>query len=261
MKPTVTVLASGLNLLSFQGVTTFQDTIVVATVEADLVKVALDGTLTRWVNVGRYGIPTGIVGLKESIAVVLSAQDSGHFLIQVTKQGKLSRLADLSDLAGEFGAPFAVTAHEGYYPYYLVAVSTDVVSSAGFIAGVTHTGKTTVFATLASTAFGVGIGEDYAIATQESGQVLKINFTGETRVVADLKQAKFGSPIDITRLKDDWIMTTTTGWLVALKLDGTVSPVINLAEIGYGLPTTLTTCDDQLVVATQAGNLLRVSGS
>ncbi len=258
MTPTVTVLASGLKLLSFQGVTTFEDTIVVATVDADLVRVASDGTLETWVNVGGYGVPSGIVGSKDAIAVALSAQELGHALIQVTKQGKLSTLADLSVLAGEFGAPFAVAAHEGYYPYYLVAISTDVVGSAGLIAQVTRLGKTRVLATLPKTSFGIGIGENYAIATQDNGQVLKISFTGEIRAIANLEPARLGIPLDITRLQDDWIMTTTTGWLVALKPDGTLLPTINIAEFGYGLPTTLTTFNDQLVVATQAGNLLRV---
>jgi hypothetical protein len=259
MKPTVTVLASGLKLLSFQGVTTFEGQIIVATVEADLIRVLPDGTLKPWVNLARYGIPTGIVGLKDTIAVALSAQESGHFLIQVTKQGKISTLADLSTLAGEFGAPFAVAVHEGYYPYYLVAISTDVTGSAGLIARVLSTGKTTVLTTLSNTSFGISIGEDYAIATQENGAVLKIDFTGEISTLANLKQTEFGNPLDITRFEDAWIITTTQGWLVALKLDGTLSPIVNLAEIGKGLPTTLTTYDRSLIVATQAGNLLQVA--
>ena len=258
MEPTVSILASGLKLLSFQGVTTFQDEIVVATVEGDLVHVAPDGTLTTWVNVARYGIPTGIVGLKDVIVVALSAQEAGHFLIQVTKQGKLLPLTDLSILAGGFGAPFAVAAHDGYYPYYMVAISTDVVGSGGVIARVTPSGRTTVLATLANTSFGVGIGEDYVIATQEKGQVVKISSTGKVRAIATLDQASLGFPLDITRLAEDWIITTTAGWLVALKPDETLSPVINIAEIGNGSPTTLTTFEHQLVVATQTGNLLRV---
>jgi len=258
MTTTVTVLASGLKLLSFQGLTTFRGEIVVATLQADLVYVAPDGTLTTWVNVARYGIPTGIVGLKETLIVALSAQESGHFLIQVTSQGEILPLADLSVLAGEFGAPFAVAAHEGYYPYYMVAISTDVVGSAGLIVRVTRSGRTTVLATLANTPFGVGIAEDYVIATQENGQVLRITFTGETSIIANLEQAQLGNPLDITHLKEDWIITTTTGWLVALKPDGTLSPVINILETGNGFPTTLTTFGDQLVVATQTGNLLRV---
>ncbi len=257
MKPTVSILASGLKLLSFQGVTTFQDEIVVATVEGDLIRVAPDGTLTTWVNVARYGIPTGIVGLRDRIIVALSAQES-HFLMQVTQQGKLLPLADLSILAGEFGAPLAVAAYEGYYPYYMVAISTDVVGSAGLIAKVTSSGRTTVLATLANTSFGVGIGEDYVIATQEKGQVVKISFAGKARAIVTLDQTSLGFPLDITRLAEEWIITTTTGWLVALKPDDTLSPLIDTSEMGYGSPTTLTTFENQLVVATQTGNLLQV---
>lgn len=253
----VSQLASGLNLLAFQGVTVFQGSIIVATVEADLVRVASDGTLTPWITVERYGIPTGIVGLKETIAIALSGQESGHFLLQVTEQGKISPLADLTDLAGEFGAPFAVTAHDGYYPYYLVAISTDVIGSKGLIAKVTRSGKIAVLADLEKTAFGIGLGEDYAIATQDDGQIFKIDFSGEKSAIATL-ESPFGAPLDITRLNEDWIMTTSTGWLVALKPDRTIIPVINLAEMGSGSPTTLTTFKDQLVVATQTGNLLRV---
>lgn len=254
----VTVLASGLKLLSFQGVTTFQNAIVVATNEADLIRVESDGTLTPWVNMARLGIPTGIVGVKDALIVALSAQESGHFLAQVSKQGKLSVLADLSNLAGEFGAPFAVAAYEGYYPYYLVAVSTDVVGSAGLIARVTPAGKITVFSTLKKTSFGVGIGNDYAIATQDDGQIVKIDFNGVARPIADLAQTQLGIPLDLTRLKEDWVIVTSSGWLVALKPDETVVPVVNIAEFGHGAPTTVTTFADQLILATQAGKLLQV---
>jgi hypothetical protein len=258
MKPVITVLASGLKLLSFQGVTTFQEAIWVATVEGDLVRVTSDGGLTTWVNVAGYGIPTGIVGLKDAMLVALSAQESGHFLIQVTAQGRMSILADLSDLAGEFGAPFAVAAYDGYYPYYLVAISTDVVGSAGLIVRVSHSGRTSILTTLAKSPFGVGLGDGYAIATQDNGQILSIAGTGKMRAIADLEQAHLGIPLDLTPLGEDWITTTTTGWLVALKPDGTLSPLVNIAKAGVGLPTTLTTFKGQLVVATQTGNILQV---
>lgn len=259
MEPTATVLASGLKLLSFQGVTTFQGKIVVATVEADLINVASDGSLTPWVNLARYGIPTGIFGLRDRVAVALSAQESGHFLMQVAEQGKVSRLADLSELVGEFGAPFAVSAQDGRYPYYLVAVSTDVSGSSGLIVQVLSSGRLSILARLANSPFGIGLTDSDAIATQENGQILKISFaTGAIRPIADLVRAGLGSPLDLTRLGQDWITTTTTGWLVALKPDAQLVPLINIAELGVGSPTTLTSFAEQLVVATQSGNLLRV---
>jgi len=255
---TVTVLASGLKLLSFQGVTVYRGAIVVATVEGDLVQVAADGTLTTWVNVTRYGIPTGIVGSKEGVVVALSAQESGHFLLLVSPQGKISILADLSMLAGEFGAPFGVDVREGYYPSYLVAISTDVVSSGGLIAQVTRSGKVNVLATVPETPFGVSVTDDSAIATQENGQIVKIDFTGKVEAIANTAEAELGSPLDITRFQDYWMLTTTLGWLVALKPDGNLSPLANITEAGFGKPTTLTTFTGKAIVATQTGNLLQV---
>lgn len=257
MTPTVTVLASGLKLLSFQGVTRFQGEIVVATIEGDLIRVSADGILTPWVNVTRYGIPTGIVGSKEGVAVALSAQESGHFLLWVNAQGKMTVLADLSSLAGEFGAPFGVDIHEGYYPYFLVAISTDVVGSGGAIAQVSRSGQVNTLAVLPETPFGVGAGLDYAIATQEHGQIMRIESTGEIRAIANLPTT-LGSPLAITRWQQDWVMTTTTGWLVALQPDNSLVPLLNLAEAGMGIPTTLTPFNQSLVVATQSGNLLQV---
>lgn len=258
MKPQVTVLASGLKLLSFQGVTTFQDTIIVATVEADLVRVASDGTLTPWVNLDKYGIPTGLVGMENSIVVAVSAQESGHFLIRVTDRGKITPIADLSNLVGEFGAPFAIAARTGYYPYYLIAISTDVSGSAGIITKVTPAGRTSVLATLTNTPFGVGIGEDYAIVTQENGEILKLTFDGASQTIANLEREQFGIPLDLTRWREDWMMTTSSGWLVALKPDGTLEPALDLGALGWGLPTTLTTFNDRLAIATQTGNLLQL---
>jgi hypothetical protein len=258
MEPTITILTSGLNLLSFQGITTFRDAVIVATVEGDLVRVAADGSLNRWTNVSHYGIPTGLVGLKNAIAVALSAQESGHFLIEVKGDGQMSTLADLSELSGEFGAPLAVAGHEAHYPYYLVAISTDVVGSAGLIARVTQSGKTSVLTTLAHSPLGIGIGEGYAIATQEDGSIIRIALMGATQVIAQLEQTQWGRPIALTRLGEEWIATTMTGWLVALQPDGTLSPIVNLLDRGFGKPTTLTPWQHQLVVATQQGTLLLV---
>jgi hypothetical protein len=258
MAPTITVLTSGLKLLSFQGITTYCGKIMVATIEGDLVRIEPDGKAVLWVNVARYGIPTGIVGWKDTLVVALSAQETGHFLIQATPQGKLSVLADLSALAGEFGAPFSVAAYDGYYPYYLVAISTDVVGSAGLIAKVTRSGNVSVLATLPKSPFGVEIGPDYAIASQEDGHLLKIDSTGSVSVIGNLAPTQLGSPLDLTRFESTWMMTTTTGWLAALSDDGTLTPRLNLVETGVGAPTTLTTINSSLVVATQTGNLVKI---
>lgn len=258
MTPTVTVLASGLKLLSFQGVTTFRGAIVVATVEGDLVRIAPDDAVTTWVNVTQYGIPTGIASFKDGVVVALSAQESGHFLLLVTPQGKMSILADLSILAGEFGAPFGVDVRDGYYPSFLVAISTDVVASGGLIAQVSRSGRVNVLATLPESAFGVGAAEDYTIATQENGAIVKIDFAGKVDAIANIAQAELGAPLDITRFRDDWIVTTTLGWLVALKPDRSLSPLINITEAGMGKPTTLTSFNGKPLVATSTGNLLQI---
>lgn len=258
MTPTVTVLATGLKLLSFQGVTCYRGAIVVATVEGDLLRVSPDGTVTPWVNVSRYGIPTGIVGSQDGVAVALSAQESGHFLLWVNAQGKQSILADLSALAGEFGAPFGVDRHAGYYPYFLVAISTDVVRSGGVIAQVSASGRVQVLATLPATPFGIATEANTAIATQETGELVTLGADGTVRAIANLTTANLGAPLDITHWSPHWIITTTTGWLVALQPDHQLVPLINLATAGFGNPTTLTQCASSVIVATQSGTLLQV---
>ncbi len=259
MTPTVTVLASGLKLLLFQGVTTFQGRIIVATVEGELLRIGQDGSVTVWASVEKFGIPTGIAGSQKNLIVAVSAQESGHFLLQVSPQGAVSIVADLSALAGEFGAPFAVAVRDGYYPAYWVAISTDVVRSGGVIAQVTGSGRTSIVATLPLSPFGIGLGADGAIATQENGPIIRIDGFGQPQVLADLSATKWGSPLSLTPLADDWLLTTTAGWLLALKPDGTLAPILNLAAQGLGAPTTLTTVDHQLAIATQSGNLLLVS--
>ncbi len=262
MPPRLSLITSGLKMMTFHEVAVSDGQLIVATLEGDLLKISLDGTVTKWVNLVRYGIPAGVVNMQGTIAVTLSAQESGHFLMQVSPEGKITETADLSQLAGEFGAPFGIAAHGGYYPYYLVAIVTDVTGSGGLIVRVTPSGKVSQLVQLPSSPFSIAAAGDRIFVTQEDGNILQISLTGQVEPIANLIEAGLGIPLAITNSIPDsqgtCLVTTSMGWLVQILSDGALSPLVNIQEAGFGLPTTLTAINDSYIVATITGNLLRV---
>lgn len=264
MKKQLSVIATGLKLLTFQGILTRSDELILATVEAELLKILPTGQITPWVKLERYGVPTGITQDKGTIIVALSAQETGHFLVEVSPQGKLAILADLSQLAGEFGAPLAVAVRTGYYPSYAVAISTDVIGSQGIVAMVSRSGQIRVLKQLNSSPFGIVVEPNAVVVTQENGEIVQIDMAGESQVIADLIEAGLGSPSGITSIQPSftppagWIISTNLGWLVAVDPVGQTVPLVNCTEAGFGLPTTLTWFDQHLIVATTGGYLLRL---
>ncbi|MBR8830506.1 MAG: hypothetical protein N5P05_003966 [Chroococcopsis gigantea SAG 12.99] len=259
MTVNVAIVAQGLQFLNFQGVTTLGNILIAATLEGKLIQITPDGVVIPWVDLTRYGIPTGIVGHDNIVIVLLSAQETGHFLMGVTTGGQISTIADLSDLIGEFGAPFGVSVHQGYYPYYWVALSTDVVSSLGLVARITPSGKVSVLSSLPSSPFGIASNADTLLVTQEDGNILRIAPDGQIISVANLVRLNYGIPLDITYHQSRWIITTNGGWLIALDTDGNVSPLINLQTAGYGIPSTLTSFNHSLFVALTNGFLVSVT--
>lgn len=255
----ISSLATGLNLLTFQGITSDEKNIFVTTIEADILKIALDGSITPWVNLSRYGIPTGITKLNQMIIVVLSAQETGHYLLQVSPSGKIDIIADLSDLVGEFGSPFGITARNSYYPYYFIAISTDVVSSNGLVARVTTTGKVSIVAKLPVTPFDIVHIDDHLIVTREDGYLSIINLDGKVTDWVDLKGQNFGNPFGITAVDERIFVTTTTGFVLTVTPDGSIVPLVNIAEIGWGFPTSVTTVEDRAIVATSTGTILAIT--
>lgn len=260
MQLSISILAAGLKFFMFQGVEARDGEILVATLDGDLLRVGLDGTITPWVNIINFGVPNGMIALGDRIGVVVSAQESGHALIEIERDGKASQLVDFAGLAGEFGAPFDLTIHRGDRPYYLVTIATDVVRTGGVIARVTPAGKVSLVTQLANTPFCIDSYQNQIVLTQDNGQVMSILPSGRSRLVADVKTAGLGVSLGITHRQQQWLISTTEGWIVNLAPDGTLTPLINIAKAGLGMPTTLAWFDQEgcLIAATGEGNLLRI---
>ncbi|BCL38461.1 hypothetical protein [Nostoc sp. MS1] len=275
MKPNVSTIVSGLKLLTFQGITVIAGDIVIATVEGEILRCDADRNITPWINIFNYGIPTGIVSYNDGLAVVLSGQESGHFLMRVTPQAQVSLVAELSQIVGEFGAPFGVSVHKYYYPYYIVAASTDVIGSAGLVARVSPSGQVSILTRLPSSCFGivgnypdvesnVGDGLHPSVAhrivvTQEDGRLLEVSLSGKVTEIVNLQEIGLGFPSGIACNQDSLAITTSTGWVVLIDSQGKLLPLINLVDVSVGEPTTITSFGNDWVVATKAGDLLRLS--
>lgn len=262
MQLTISQLVSGLKLQSFQGITVSRGAIVMATIEGDLLRISEDGTITPWVNVANYGIPTGIASLGDEVGVLLSGQESGHFLLQVATTGEIKMLADLSQYAGEFGAPFGLAVRSGDDLNYWVAISTDVVGSGGAVVQVTTTGQVNPFVRLPSSPFGIVVNADRTIVvTQENGKLLGISDLGKITPMADLISSGFGMPLAIVAMGADYLVTTTTGLVVQVRATGMMKALMNTTKAGFGQPNAITQFESDWIVATGTGRILRLSSA
>lgn len=262
MQLTISQLVSGLKLQSFQGITVSRGAIVMATIEGDLLRISEDGTITPWVNVANYGIPTGIASLGDEVGVLLSGQESGHFLLQVATTGEIKMLADLSQYAGEFGAPFGLAVRSGDDLNYWVAISTDVVGSGGAVVQVTPTGQVNPFVRLPSSPFGIVVNADRTIVvTQENGKLLGISDLGKITPMADLISSGFGMPLAIVAMGADYLVTTTTGLVVQVRATGMMKALMNTTKAGFGQPNAITQFESDWIVATGTGRILRLSSA
>lgn len=262
MQLTISQLVSGLKLQSFQGMTVSRGEIVMATIEGDLLQISEDGTITPWVNVAKYGIPTGIASLGDEVGVLLSGQESGHFLLQVAATGEIKMLADLSQYAGEFGAPFGLAVRSGDDSNYWVAISTDVVGSGGAVVQVTPTGQVNQLVRLPSSPFGIVVNADRTIVvTQENGKLLGISNSGKITPIADLNSSGFGMPLAIVAMGADYLVTTTTGLFVQVSATGMMKALINITKAGFGQPNAIAQFESDWIVATGTGRILRLSSA
>lgn len=257
MELNVSMMTTGLNILSFQGVTVSNGDCVVSTLDGDLLRVSLNGAIAKWVNLARFGVPAGVASVRGAIVVSVSAQESGNFLLRVDPNGKISSVADLSAIAGEFGAPFGVAVHLSYY--YLVAISTDVIQSRGVVVRVTPAGKISQLAQLSSSPIGIAAHPDRFAVTLEDGQLLRMDLSGAVSAIANFLDAGLGRPLGITYDQADLVVTTNTGLLVKVTPDGTLSTLVNLMEAGLGFPTAIATINHSYIVTTNEGYLLRIS--
>lgn len=262
MQLTISQLVSGLKLQSFQGMTVSRGEIVMATIEGDLLQISEDGTITPWVNVAKYGIPTGIASLGDEVGVLLSGQESGHFLLQVAATGEIKMLADLSQYVGEFGAPFGLAVRSGDDSNYWVAISTDVVGSGGAVVQVTLTGQVNQLVRLPSSPFGIVVNADRTIVvTQENGKLLGISNSGKITPIADLNSSGFGMPLAIVAMGADYLVTTTTGLFVQVSATGMMKALINITKAGFGQPNAIAQFESDWIVATGTGRILRLSSA
>ena len=266
MEPKISIITTGLKILSFQGITVSNGDIVVSTLDGDLLrissKVAKEESLwsiAKWANVYNFGIPTGVADIHGTIVVAVSALESGDFLMRVTQSGDVSSIADLSTVTGEFGAPFGVAVHLSYY--CMVAISTDVIASRGLVIRVNPQGKISEVAKLSSSPLGIAANQDGFAVTQEDGQLLQISVSGKIKAIANLDSAGLGKPLGVIYDQDNCIVATNAGFLVKVFPDGRLEKLINLVEAGFGYPTNITTIGNSYIVATSWGDLLQVTNT
>jgi hypothetical protein len=263
---TVSALATELNLFTFQGVAATQQGIVIATLDRTIVKVSPDGVLTPIADVSTFGIPAGVTESAHHLIVAVSAEEAGDCLVRVTPEGKVSLIADLSEICGGFGAPFGVATGRGFYG---VAIATDVSASTGCLAKVSLMGQVSVLADLAGygTPFAVASYSDLFIVAQENGAILQVSASGKVTPIVNLVETGYGIPFGVAIHHPNFLVTTNSGNLLQITPAGGVTVLADIRAEGFGLPAGVAvavgdrtgaeapTC----IVTTTTGNLVQVS--
>jgi hypothetical protein len=251
-------LASGLNLFTFQGVTTTNGAFVLSTLDGQLVQVAAEGQVKMLVDLSTYGMPAGITEEKGNYIVAVSPEESGDLLMRVTATGQATVLADLSEVCGGFGAPFGVAAVKDGY---LVAIATDVNDSLGKLVKVNRKGQITTLADLTGYGlpFGIAVEGDLIVVAQETGHLVKVSPAGDVSPLVNLFKLGLGIPLGVTLWNQKVIATTNSGLVVRVDADGSPSILTDLTKVQFGIPAAIAHCDHHLVVTTNSGFLLQVN--
>ncbi len=253
-------IAQGLNIYTLQGVAIDKQTLIVPTLDGQLLQVTPKGKVTVLVDLlkAELGIPFGITETNGDVVVTVSGYLPVHYLVRVKPNGALTIIADLSKTSGFYGAPFGVAAYNGEY---IVTVSTDVVDSTSALLRVSATGKVGAIANLSEFGipFGVIATQRGFVVAQQNGQLLQISPGGKVAVLVDLLKGGFGIPFNMAARKDDLVVTTKAGLIVRVNPQGVPSLLVDLLKARLGIPSGIVVSNGNLIVTTNAGYLLQIN--
>ncbi|KAM3092974.1 hypothetical protein ACKFKG_20645 [Phormidesmis sp. 146-35] len=256
---TIEPIAQGLNIYTLQGVAISRDGFGVPTLDGQLLLIGADGATRSLVDLAKVdlGIPFAIVEQTGDWIVTVSAYLPMHYLVRVKRDGTYTKIADFSEIAGDFGAPFGVVANGSEY---IVTLSTDTTASTGLLLRVSAGGTIAPIATLTEfgNPFGVVMsGGDFVVA-QSKGQLVRVSPIGKLSVIVDLKASGFGIPFMIAVQNEDLYVTTNLGLVVKVDRAGKVKPIVDLLKARYGIPSGIGCSGNDLIVTTNSGYLLKI---
>jgi hypothetical protein len=254
------VIAENLKLNTLQGIAIVQDSIIVPTMDGEILRVEMDGKISVLTNLLQrdLGIPFAIVANgPDSVVVTTSTYDPLHFLVRVGLDGSVNTLCDLSEFNTPMGAPFGV-AIEGQN--YLLAGSKDVVTDQGVLYRVTAQGKVEELVSLAE--FGDPLEllsqQDQVILSMRTGDVLMVQGKAIS-LLTNLEQLGLGVAFSIALHNEDYILTTNRRKILKINsATGQVSVLYDLMPNKVGVPAGLAVWRDRLIISTDGGLLLEL---
>ncbi len=256
----ISIVAEKLNIYTLQRVAVRQGEIVVPTLDGQLLTVTDQGTSRVLADLlkAELGIPFGIVEQGDDVIVTVSNYSPDHYLVRVKRNGQISTIANLSQLCGEFGAPFGVAVYQNQY---WVTLSPDVSASKGLLLSISPTGKITPIAPLDAFGipFGIALWNNSAVIAQSYGQLVQVSATGTAKTIVDLQALKFGIPFDVAVWQNQLVATTNTGQIVRVDATGNVSTIADLTKEKRGIPAGIAVSGNDLIVTTNAGFLIRIT--
>jgi hypothetical protein len=257
------VLAAGLKLNTLQGLAVVQDSLIVPTMDGEIVRVRRDGAMTVLTNLleADLGIPFAIAPKDaNSVVVTTSTYDPLHFLLQVGLDGTVTPIADLSEFNTPYGAPFGVVCAGDDY---ILAGSQDVINDRGLLYRVTAQGTIAEMVSLVE--FGdpleLCLNRQQAIISMRNGDVLQVKTdrTKQITMLADLKKLGFGVAFGIVPQNTNYIMTTNTRKIIQVTPMGQVSVLYDLTPRNVGVPAGIAWWRERLVISTDGGLLLEIT--
>ena len=280
--------------MTLQGIAVQQDQFLVPTLDGTVVRVSPNGAAVTLVDLlkANLGVPFAInpahtdgTASEGSVIVTVSSYLPDHYLVRVKPDGTYVKLADLTQVCTDSGAPFGVAADQ---QGYVVALSTDVVEATAQIVRVNAAGTITQRIKLdeKGNPFGVAVHNGELLVAQSKGLLLRVSQGGKVTKIVDLQQAGFGIPFYLAIQGDRAIVTTNLGWVAAVDLGGNVAAlsakgtssegqsatrnlkedatqaakgIINVGAAKYGIPSGIAVYQNDLIVTTNSGYVLRLS--
>jgi hypothetical protein len=260
--PAIAVIASQLNIHTFQGIVEQNGAYILPNMDGQLLKVSSDGSTSVLVEFcqgfecGNFGVPYGIINHQDAYILTVSAFGYGGRLIAVQPNGAIATIADFSTLLPE-GGPFGLIEANGDY---IVTVSQNVNTSNGALVQIKADGAIATIADLsefgipfAVTAFDGGF-----VVAQEKGHLVKVGVDGTVSSMVNLGWAKQGVPLALVADQEQLAVITNRGALLSINSDGQMTHLVNVSEQGYGTPSALLKSGDRWIITTNAGYLLGV---
>lgn len=268
----ISVLATDLNVHTFQGMVRDGDGYILPTLDGRLLRVNPDGStktlvqFCRGFECERFGVPFGIAASQGNFYLTVSSFGIGGRLIRVSSSASITEIADFTSLT-PLGAPFGIIQSQFYstaalpsplpLPSSLPAAPSATPAPSSSPAEPAIALQPSPNAAIAADRQPVWIVTLSPNVLASQGLLVRVTAEGAIAPIADLSE--YGIPFALIEREGKYIVAQEKGHLVEVSPAGDIKPLVDFQAAKLGIPLGLTLFQNTLVVALNAGPLVQVT--